>query len=196
MKLSITVGDKLFRVELSAQFLAEAEPFYQKMDRDMDRGWQMGREFIERPDRKQRCQIAANRLMTSMSTGNTTMVELMAGYIASRLPGVSGVQVDIAGEMDQTEFTFAPPSTSDADAPGAAPLARAAPLDKLAALTQAGKDISKVYASGRGYRYAVLDHASGQWVESPLADSEKEAEAQRLLAIKRRYRELIGEPAP
>jgi hypothetical protein len=194
MKLSITVGDKVFSVELSEQFLAEAESFYQKMDHDMDRGWQMGREFIEQPDRTQRCQIAANRLMTSMSTGNTTMVELMAGYILSRLPGVSGVDVDTSGEMGDTEFAVAAPSAATAGAAQAAPSTHAAPLNRLEALTQAGKDISKVYASGRGYRYAVLNRATGQWVESALADTEKEAEERRLLAVKHRYQELIGEP--
>ena len=49
--------------------LAEAEAFFQKMDRDMDQGWQMSRDFIENPDRTQRAQIAAHRLMLAMSAG-------------------------------------------------------------------------------------------------------------------------------
>jgi hypothetical protein len=186
VKLNVTLADKAFAVELPEAALQAAEEFYRKMDRDMDRGWQMSREFVEHPDVTQRCQIAANRLMTSMSGGNTTMVELMAGYILTRLPGVTGVDIDTAGEMSETEFSFA--EAKDAR-PVAAPPRH--PLSKLQALEQAGKQVSKVYKSGRGYRFAVLDAASGQWAESALADSEKDAEDRRLATVKERYEELL-----
>lgn len=191
MKLNVTLADKLFTVEVPDEMLRSAEEFYRKMDRDMDRGWQMSREFVEHPNVTQRCQIAANRLMTSMSSGNTTMVELMAGYILTRLPGVTGVDIDTAGEMGDTQFSFAP-------APPARTVATAVrqPLTKLQALEQAGKQVSKVYKSGRGYRFAVLDAVSGQWAESALADSEKDAEDQRLAAVKQRYEELLRAAMP
>lgn len=191
MKLNVTLADKLFTVDVPEEMLRSAEEFYRKMDRDMDRGWQMSREFVEHPTTTQRCQIAANRLMTSMSAGNTTMVELMAGYILTRLPGVTGVDIDTMGEMGDTQFSFA-------TAPPARPIATPArqPLSRLQALEQAGKEVSKVYKSGRGFRFAVLDAVTGQWAESPLADSERDAEQQRLAAVRQRYAELLGAAPP
>jgi hypothetical protein len=186
VKLNVTLADKVFAVDLAEDFLRTTEDFYRKMDRDMERGWQMSREFIEHPDRTQRCQIAANRLMTSMSGGNTTMVELMAGYILTRLPGVIGVDIDTAGEMSETTFTFAAPTETVVPEP------RDQPLNKVEALAQAGRDVSKVYKSGHGWRFAVLDRKTGQWLESGPSDREQEAEKRRLAAVKRRYEELLG----
>lgn len=190
MKLNVTLADKVFAVELPEEALQAAEEFYRKMDRDMDRGWQMSREFVEHPNVTQRCQIAANRLMTSMSGGNTSMVELMAGYILTRLPGVTGVDIDTAGEMVETEFSFEAPTEARSVT---APPRR--PPSKVQALELAGKQVSKVYKSGRGFRFAVLDAASGQWTESALVDTEKVAEDQRLAAVKHRYEELLSAAA-
>jgi hypothetical protein len=74
------------------------------MDADMDRGWQMSRQWIEHPNQLQRCQIAADKLMAAEEAGNETMVQLMAAYILTRLPGVAGVRINTEGEMLETEF--------------------------------------------------------------------------------------------
>jgi hypothetical protein len=73
----------------------------------MDRGWQMSREFVERPDRLQRCQIVADRLLTGLTQGNEATAMLMAAYIALKMPGAIGVDVDATGEMQNTEVLFA-----------------------------------------------------------------------------------------
>lgn len=185
MKLNVTLADKVFAVELTTAALQEAEEFFRKMDRDMDRGWQMSREFVENPNVQQRCQIAANRLMTSMSSGNGTMVELMAGYILTRLPGVTAVDIDTGGDMMDTEFTIAPRAES-------VPPAASGPLNKLQAMEQAGREVSKVYKSGRNWRFAVLDRKTGQWLEAGACEREQEAEEHRLAAVKRRYEELVA----
>ncbi|MBI3546745.1 MAG: hypothetical protein HY081_09180, partial [Gammaproteobacteria bacterium] len=150
MKLKVIVDERAYSVDVPPAMLQQAEDFFTKMDRDMDRGWQMGPEFIESPDQMQRCQIAANKLLTSISSTNETMVLLMAGYILKRLPGVTGVDIDTAGEMLHTEMIFddqAQPATASPKTQ--APVAAAAPLknklNKLEAMEQAGKDVTKVY---------------------------------------------------
>lgn len=107
MKLEVIVEDRIYQIEISAEVMAEGEEFFQKMDRDMNGGWQMGPEFVEHPDATQRCQIAANKLMVSIGAENSLMAELMAGYILKRLPGVTSVTADTDGEMLNTEFRFA-----------------------------------------------------------------------------------------
>jgi hypothetical protein len=67
----------------------------------------MSREFVARPDRLQRCQIAADRLLTGLMQQNEATVMLMASYIALRMPGVVGVNIDTEGEMQNTELLYA-----------------------------------------------------------------------------------------
>lgn len=62
--LSVTVDERLIEVSVPDDMLAGVQAFYQKMDRDMDGGWRMGPEFVERPGRVQHCQIATNKLLT------------------------------------------------------------------------------------------------------------------------------------
>jgi hypothetical protein len=158
----------------------------------MDHGWQMGPEFIENPDKLQRCQIAANKLLTSLSGANETMVLLMAGFILKRLPGVTGVRIDTGGEMLHTEMIYEQPAGRPAAAPASSVPSPTRQLGKLEAMEQAGKDVTKVYQVGRSYRFAVRDLHTGEWLESGPQDSEQEAYEKRMQAYKRRLDELSG----
>jgi len=180
--LNVTLNEKTYAVNVPDAMLAEAEDFFHKIDSDLDRGWQMSREFVEHPDRTQRAQIAAHRIMLAMSAGNETLAQLLAGYILRRLPGVTGVIVDTEGEMGSTEIVYGP---------GGAPApAGAGKLPRLEAMKQAGQEVTSVYKSGKSFRFAVLDRTTGQWLESAAMDDEKEAQAQRMQAFKRRFGEL------
>mgnify|MGYP000312412896 CR=1 FL=1 len=187
MQLRITVAEQTRVMPIPDGLLRDAEEFFRKMDRDMDRGWQMSREFVEQPNKLQRCQIAAHKLLGALSSGNMALATLMAGYIVTRLPGVSGVDIDSTGEMQQTEFSYQAPGA----APGPSTGSGGKSPSKIAALERAGKEVSKVYKSGHTYRYAVLDAASGQWIESSPFETEAEAEQQRLRAVKERFDALM-----
>jgi hypothetical protein len=104
MILQVTIEGRQYRVELDRASVEQAAEFFDRMDRDMDRGWQMGREFIPNPDRVQRAQIAANRLLLALEQENENLTQAMAGYIVTRLPGVTGVEIDTTGEMQSTQF--------------------------------------------------------------------------------------------
>ena len=193
MKLNVIVDQRMYSVDVPPAMLHDAEDFFRKMDQDMDRGWQMGPEFIENPDKVQRCQIAANKLLTSLSGANETMVTLMAGYIIKRLPGVTGIRIDTGGEMLNTEIIYDGPAASVTPARAAgASSATARRLGKLEAMEQAGKDVTKVYQVGRSYRFAVRDAKTSEWIESAPMETEQEAYEQRMQAYKRRLDELTG----
>lgn len=181
--LNVTLNEKTYAVNVPDEMLAEAQEFFQKMDRDMDHGWQMSRDFIEHPDQTQRAQIVAHRIMLAMSAGNETMAQLMAGYILTRLPVVTGVVVDTDGEMLNTGIVYGA---------GAAPMPAAGKLSRIEAMKQAGKEVTAVYNSGKSFRFAVLDRASGRWTESPAMDDEQEAQDNRMQAFKQRFEELAG----
>ena len=107
MRFKVVIGDQVYAVEVPDELLREAAEFHAKLDRDMDRGWQMSRQFVERPDRLQRCQIVADKLLTSIVQNNQATAMLMAGYIALRVPGAVGVDIDASGEMQNTELLYA-----------------------------------------------------------------------------------------
>lgn len=189
--LNVTLHEKTYAVKVPDEMLAEAEEFFQKMDRDMNQGWQMSRDFIENPDRTQRAQIAAHRLMLAMSTGKESLIMLMAGYILKRLPGVTGVVVDTDGEMLNTEIVFGE-AKGAAPTPSAGDASKVNGMNKIEAMKQAGKEVTAVYKVGKSYRHAVLDRVSGQWIESPAMDDEKEAQESRAQAFRQRFEELSG----
>ncbi|MFQ5755542.1 MAG: hypothetical protein ACE5H7_05540 [Acidiferrobacterales bacterium] len=110
MLLNVYIGNDAYKVDVPQEILEQGEDFFARMDQDMDRGWQMGREYVERPDTLQRCQIAADKLLTAMHTENRKVALLMAAYILTRTPGVAGVQIDTAGEMTHTEMIMATPT--------------------------------------------------------------------------------------
>jgi len=191
MRLDVEAAGSRLALEVEPTMLEEAEPFFLKMDRDMDGGWRMGPEWIEQPDQIQRCQIAADRLLGALNTANRDLALLMAGYILKRLPKVTGVQIDTGGEPLDTRFRFDPLApTVEAGA------ASHPPLGRIEAMARAGNEVSQVYRVGRNYRYATLNTARNEWKESALFDSESEANASRMQAVKRRFDELTGSPAP
>jgi len=192
MKLNVIVDERVYSVDVPPPMLIEAEDFFRKLDDDMNHGWQMGPEFIEYPDKLQRCQIAANKLLTSLSSANETMVLLMAGYILKRLPGVAGVRIDTGGEMLHTEMIYEKPANRPSAAPASGTTSPNRKMGKLEAMEQAGKDVTKVYQVGKSYRFAVRDLRTGEWLESEPLDSEHEAYEKRMQAYKRRLDQLTG----
>ncbi|HEY0720633.1 MAG TPA: hypothetical protein VGE50_05215 [Gammaproteobacteria bacterium] len=107
MNLHVYIDDTVVPVTLPPSLLEEAGDFFARMDRDMDQGWQMGREWVEQPNQIQRCQIAADKLLGAIESGNEPLKLLMAGYIISRAPGVAALRIDTSGEMQQTELLAA-----------------------------------------------------------------------------------------
>ena len=110
MRLTLYIDDQPRPLEVPDSILEEGADFFEKMDADMDKGWQMSREWIENPNREQRCQIAADKMLNAISAENETMILLMSGYILSRMPGVTDIHINADGEMMETELVRGPVS--------------------------------------------------------------------------------------
>lgn len=102
MILNIYIDNSVHQIDVAPEILEEGKDFFAKMDRDMDKGWQMSRRYVEHPDTVQRCQIAADKILSALHNGNHKLALLMAGYILTRWPGVQGVQIDTNGEIFNT----------------------------------------------------------------------------------------------
>jgi len=104
MILNIVIAENTFPVEVPDFIVAEATEVFDKMDEDMNNGWQMSREWVDEMNTEQRCQVIADKLLTAMETENEKMRMMMAAYILNRIPGVKGVRVATDGEIQETEL--------------------------------------------------------------------------------------------
>lgn len=104
MILKVTIDEKTFPLELQEDMISSAQGMFEKMDADMDQGWQMSRTWVEAPNDMQRCQIVADKMLTAIQQEKTATVGLMAAYIMKKVPGVQAVDIDTSGDMNQTEL--------------------------------------------------------------------------------------------
>lgn len=192
MILKLIVDDQLYELNVPDDLVTQAEDFFAKMDRDMDAGWQMGREWVETPDKLQRCQIVANKLLTALENEDHDLGRMMAAYIASRAPEIETIEPDTTGEIQDTRFEMKQSAPTPAAQPTPAP-ARSGTLSKMEALAQAGKEVSKVFRVGKQWRFSLFNPGSGQWEDSPLSADQAEAEKLREFAFKKRFEELCGQ---
>ncbi len=104
MQLKVFVDGQMFPIQIPDDLIRDAVPFFARMDRDMDEGWQMSRTWVDHPDAEQRCQIAADKMLTAMEQGNDNMVAMMAAYILYKIPEVREVYIDISGDIHETDI--------------------------------------------------------------------------------------------
>ena len=99
MQLAVLLDGETFNINVPDFILEEGEEYFKKLDAELDRGYQMSRTWVENPDVEQRCQIAADKLLTALHLDRKQLGEMMAGYILTRMPGVSQVKMDTSGDM-------------------------------------------------------------------------------------------------
>lgn len=104
MKLNVYVNENMTQLDVPVDMLQEARHIFDKMDQDMDQGWQMSREWVQELDTAQRCKVVADRMLTAIETNNQASAMLMAGYIMSRMPQVDTIHIATDGDIFQTQL--------------------------------------------------------------------------------------------
>ena len=104
MILNIVIGENIIPVDVPDFIVTEATEVFDKIDQDMNNGWQMSREWVDELNTEQRCQVVADKLLTAMETENEKMQMMMAAYILNRVPGIKGVRIATDGEIQETEL--------------------------------------------------------------------------------------------
>ena len=104
MILNVIINEQTFPIKIPEEMLTEAEDFFKKMDSDMDKGWQMSRKWVDKPNNMQRCQIVADKILTAIENEKNHTVTLFAAYILKRIPGISAVDIDTGGDITATEL--------------------------------------------------------------------------------------------
>ena len=181
MKLEIIIEGHRYFLDVPQDMLDEGGDFFNKMDRDMDKGCQIGREFVENPDKQERIRLVANRILTAMENEDRTMALLMAAYVLTREPDIAAIDVDTSGEMESEIHlqNTARPAVSV--------------MSPAEAMKQTEKDVSRVYKVGKVFRFSTYNHIKKEWIESEAFPSEDMAKDARLQALNVRYAELTGQ---
>ena len=104
MNITVEFDDKSYVLDVPESLAQEAAEFFEKMDQDMNCGWQMSRWWVPDPDPTQRCQIAADKLLTAMQNNNQQSALLMCAYILNRKPATKRIRINIEGEIQGNEF--------------------------------------------------------------------------------------------
>lgn len=104
MILNVAVDGQNVDINVPDTMLSEARDFFEKVDSDLDKGYQMGRYWVEAPNPEQRCQIAADKLVTALENENRNMATMMSAYILSKAPHIESVVVDSSDEIQEIHF--------------------------------------------------------------------------------------------
>lgn len=104
MVLNVTLGENTMPIEVPELILSDAVELFAKMDKDMDQGWQMSRVWVDNLTDIQRCQVAADKLLTALENENENMKLMMAGYILYKMPQIKNIFIDMEGDMAATEL--------------------------------------------------------------------------------------------
>ena len=104
-ELKVILGENEYPLKIKENIINDAQSFFSKMDADMDKGWQMSKSWIQNPSQFQRCQIAADRLFTSIHLNKKETAIMMAAYIINQMPTVKIIDIDTTGNMSETSFS-------------------------------------------------------------------------------------------
>ena len=104
MKITVEFDDKSYVLDVPDTLAQEATDFFARMDSDMDAGWQMSRWWVPDPDATQRCQIAADKLLTAIQQNNSEAALLMCAYILNSKPDTRRISLNTDGEIQGNEF--------------------------------------------------------------------------------------------
>ena len=104
MQLNLIIDDWSMNLEIPDEYPEKMKDSFDKMDQDMDKGKRLGQQWIKKLDQKQRCQLAADKLLSALESNNEMMALMMGGYILTRMPEVKQVVIDNNGEPQETLF--------------------------------------------------------------------------------------------
>jgi hypothetical protein len=106
MILKVVVDDQIYPITVPEEIISEGGDFFNRIDKDMDKGWQMSRDWVDNPNQEQRCQIVGDKMLTAMHNDNERLMVLLSAYVLARVPGATSLRIDTNGEMLETELVL------------------------------------------------------------------------------------------
>jgi len=106
MILKVVIDNKTYPIKVPEQIISEAGEFFDMIDNDMDKGWQMSRDWVDHPNQEQRCQIVGDKMLTAMHNDNEQLMVLLSAYVLARVPAAKELHIDTNGEMMESELVL------------------------------------------------------------------------------------------
>jgi hypothetical protein len=106
MDLKVIIDDALYTLNVPDEIVTGSGDFFDQMDRDMDAGRQMGRDWVAQPDREDRIRIVGDKLLSALERENHDVGRMMAAYILNRAPAIDALLLDTTGEIRNTEIRY------------------------------------------------------------------------------------------
>ena len=106
MILNIRIEEQSFQVDVPDVLLQEAGDFFNALDLDMNKGWQMSRSWVDQPDLEQRCQIVADKILSAFEHENKKLLMMLCAYVLTKMQGIKTLDISTNGEMQETLFEF------------------------------------------------------------------------------------------
>ncbi len=106
MDLKVIIDDQLYTLNVPNEIVTGAGDFFDQMDRDLDQGRMMGRDWVARPDTEDRLRIIGDRLLTALEQEKHDLGRMMAAYILNRAPNIDALTLDTTGEIQNTEIQY------------------------------------------------------------------------------------------
>jgi len=104
MLLNVLVRGSSVSVDVPDMMLTEAQELFKKMDKDMDKGWQMSQNWVDSLNSEQRCQVVGDKILTAIENENKNMLQMMAAYILYKVPGSTAIRISEDGDVNETEI--------------------------------------------------------------------------------------------
>jgi hypothetical protein len=104
MNFNITIDEESYTLEVSDAIMQELQGTIKEMDADFDKGAQIGRYWIETPSDEQRCQLAADKVVSAVHQQNVRLFYQMAAYVLTKFPTLKMATVSSDFEVSDIHF--------------------------------------------------------------------------------------------
>lgn len=106
-KLTVYINDEpVIEYDRNMRLPGKQRQYLDKMESDMDNGFQLGDERIENPDMKDRAKFVAMTLIQSIEADNEAMIVATCAYLATRQTDLKEVRANADGENMMLDLVY------------------------------------------------------------------------------------------
>jgi len=109
MSLKLTVyinNEAVIEYDRNKPLPGKQRQYLDKMDSDMEQGFQLGEDRIDNPESKDKAKYVAMTLIQSIEADNEPMIVATCAYLALREPGLSEIRAIAEGENMMMDLVY------------------------------------------------------------------------------------------
>jgi len=107
MKLTVFINNEaVIEYDRDMRLPGKQRQYLDKMDADMDAGFELSGEQIDNPGEKDRAKFVAMTLVNSIEANNEPMIVATCAYLATRQAGLKEVRADADGDNMMMDLVY------------------------------------------------------------------------------------------